>query len=87
MDATFKIGSVPDLKGLMREDPISVLVQDTLKPELIGDVDGPDACVDVQAPQNLEMSPSSIVVVPWHPHEQTSPERNQAGNEQSNRIR
>jgi hypothetical protein len=70
----------------MREDPISVLVQDTLK-QLIGDVGGPDACVDVQARRNLEIPPSSIVVVHWHPHEQTFPERNQAGNEQSNPIR
>ena len=29
LDASFKIGIVPDLKGLMREDSISVLVQDT----------------------------------------------------------
>ena len=34
---------VPDLRGLMREDAISVLVQHTLKPEL------PDARADVQA--------------------------------------
>jgi hypothetical protein len=50
-DATFKIGMVPDLKGLMREDAISVLVQHTVKPELSGDLDAPDARVDVQAPK------------------------------------
>jgi hypothetical protein len=74
---------VPDLNGLLREDAISVPAQHTLKPELIGDVDAPDAGVDMQARQNLDIRPSSIVAV-LSVHQNKHPQkRNQAGNEQS----
>jgi urease alpha subunit len=76
------MGMVPDLKGLMREDGISVLAQHTLKPEVVGDGDAPDARVDMQACQNLDIRPSSIVAVLSYT-KQTSPEKNQAGNQQS----
>jgi hypothetical protein len=45
------MGVVPDRRGLMREDAISVLVQHTLKPEL------PDTRADVQASPNFEILP------------------------------
>jgi hypothetical protein len=73
-DATFKIGMVPDLKGLMREDAISVLVQHTVKPELSGDLDAPDARVDVQAPQNLEIRPAQSL--PSSGRQKNIPRRN-----------
>jgi hypothetical protein len=77
------MGMVPDLKGLMREDAISVLAQHTLKPELVGDVDAPDSRVDMQARQNLDIRRSSMVAVLSVHQKQASPEKNQAGNEQS----
>jgi hypothetical protein len=49
LDATFKMGMVPELKGLMRENAISVRVQHAeARTHLRGRC--PDARVDVQAP-------------------------------------
>jgi hypothetical protein len=80
LDATFKMGMVPVLKGVVRENAISVRVQHAeARTHRRGSC--PDARVDVQAP-NVGTRPSSIVDVPGSA-KTNIPKKNQAGNEQS----
>jgi hypothetical protein len=65
-----KLGMVPDLRGLMREDAISVLVQRTPKPEL------PDTRAGAQESRTSGSSRSIVAVwVPQdtHPQKRTRP--------------
>jgi hypothetical protein len=61
--APFKIGLVPISKVLCARMQSVCWRSTLLKPELIGDVDAPNARVDMQARQNLDIRPSSIVAV------------------------